>query len=457
VRLAALFALLAAVYAGTLGIRASPAERYTDDEAHHLLAAESLVSDGDADLTDEYRSRAYAPFHRGALRPDGRAVGGALHEPQGLGVALLVAPAYALGGARAATCEMAAIAALAFVLAALLARRIVPEPWASGGAALAGLSPPALGVATTVAAGLPAGALLAFAALCALACRERPRAGPALGGAAALAVLPWLSPALIVPAAPVACALVVWTRRRRRVLGLSAGELMLASLIVYATVSERLYGGLSAAAARVGPAPDFPGAYVDRLPNLVAVWLDRGEGLLRWAPVLALGFYAGWLLYRSRRTQLARVAPERAAAESAAALLLSVCVAQLLVATFWWAGLRGPWSPGAHYAPALPAAAALVAWGLRHVPRVLAALLAALTLAASAWVVSAADSAGWLHARTDAPWGPLAAVFPDFSAEPRWAAVVTVAVALFLGALALREWRARRALGAAGNEGFWGL
>jgi hypothetical protein len=449
VRLTALFALLLAAYGATISVPARTGQRYADDEAHHLLAAESIVSDGDADLANQYQRGAYAAFYRGRLRPSGRVVGGALREPQGLGVAALVAPVYAVRGARAVEWFIAVIAAFGFVLAALLARRIVPEPWASAGAGLVGLSPPALAAATTVSAGVPAGALLALAALCAFACRDHPRALPALGGALALSVLPWLAPALVVPAAPVAVALVAWTRRRRRGLGLAAAELMVASLIVFATVSERLYGGLSPVAARLGPAPDFPGAYVDRLPNLIAVWLDRGQGMLRWAPALALGFYAGWLLYRSRRTRLARVAPERATAEAAAALLLAVCAAQLLVATFWWAGLRGPWFAGAHFAPALPAAAALVAWGLRHVPRALAVVLAGLTLAASAWLVAAARGDGWLGARTHAPWGPLARVFPDFAAEPRWAAVVTVAVALLLGALALREWRSRRTLSAA--------
>src|SRR5690349_5234581 len=219
---------------------------------------------------------------------------------------------------------------------------------------------------------------------------------------------------------------------------------MIASLIVYVTVGERLYGGLSPVAARLGPRPDFPGAYVDRLPNLIATWLDRAEGLLRWAPALALGFYAGWLLYRSRRAQLARVASERQAAEAAATLLLAVCAAQLLVVTFWWSGLRGAWFPGAHYVPALPAAAGLVAWGLRHVPRVLAALLAGLTLAGSAWVVGAARIGGWLGAHTKAPWGPVARVFPDFVAEPRWAAAAPVGWWPWWGALAWGGW-ARRA------------
>ena len=54
--------------------------------------------------------------------------------PQGAGFALLISPVRELGGARAVELVLAAIAALGFVLAALLARRIVPEPYASAGA-----------------------------------------------------------------------------------------------------------------------------------------------------------------------------------------------------------------------------------------------------------------------------------------------------------------------------------
>src|ERR671928_2120217 len=64
----------------TLGTPASPGQPYADDEAHHLVAAESIVSDGDTDLSDEYRARAYAPFHRGVLRPSARPLNGRLHE-----------------------------------------------------------------------------------------------------------------------------------------------------------------------------------------------------------------------------------------------------------------------------------------------------------------------------------------------------------------------------------------
>ena len=95
-------------------------------------------------------------------------------EPQGIGFPLLIAPAYALGGANAVEAFLAAIAALGFVLAAAVGRRMVPEPWASGAALLVGLSPPALAHATAVYPEAAAGTALAGAALCALRVRERP-------------------------------------------------------------------------------------------------------------------------------------------------------------------------------------------------------------------------------------------------------------------------------------------
>ena len=83
--------------------------------------------------------------------------GGRLVEPHGLGFPLLLAPAYALGGPTLVELLLAAVAALAFVLGAALARRVVPDPWATWAALLAGLSPPALAHATAVTAGADRG------------------------------------------------------------------------------------------------------------------------------------------------------------------------------------------------------------------------------------------------------------------------------------------------------------
>ena len=449
-RFAGLWILLVAVYAATLGIPAQAGMDYAGAEPHHLLAAESIVSDRDFDLTDEYADRAYASWYPRELRTDGQVVGGRLREPHGLGFAVLIAPAYALGGARAVQGQMIVLLALAFVLAAALARRMVPEPYATLGAGLVGLSPPALAASTAVTPGVPAAVLLAGAALCALAVRERPRLRYVFGGALLLAGLPWLGWTFVIPGVVVAWALVTWTlRERRRLAALVAGEALAASLVFYATINDRFYGGLTPRAAGLAGLPEFPLGYVERLPRLAGLWLDRDVGLLRWAPLLALVFFAGWLLYRSRRDQLARVAPARREAEACAGLLLGITGAQLAVAALLTTGsLRGATFPGVPLVAALPAVAALTAWALRHIPRPLAALLALFSLGASTWLVLAERSGhleGWLEVDTSAPWGPPVHVFPNFTGEVYWPAILCT---LLAAGAAFLWWRERRAAGA---------
>ena len=58
----------------------------------------------------------------------------------------------------------------------------------------------------------------------------------------------------------------------------------------------------------------------------------------------------------------------------------------MLVAAFLVPAISGDWFAARHLAPALAVAGALVAWGLRHAPR-LGAVLGAITLIASAWVL----------------------------------------------------------------------
>jgi hypothetical protein len=368
-------------------------------------------------------------------------VGGRLLEPHGIGFPILIAPAFSLGGAKAVEVLMAMIAALAFVLGAALARRVVPDPWASWAALLAGLSPPALAAATAVDPGLTAGTLLAGASLCALAVRQRPLMRTAFGGAAMLAVLPWLDPWLLIPAMPVAVLLARWTARRGRgVVALGTVEIQLASLIFYASLDERLYGGLTPLAVAREPVTGVStvGDYAERVGRLGALFLDRDVGLLRWAPVVALAFVGGWLLWRSRRERLARLVPERRDAEHAAFLALSVCAAQVFTAAFTSRTLGGAWFPGAQLLPALPCAVAPIAWGLRHAGRA-GWVLGALTVLGSVWLV--AEGVRWAAVSSDAPWGPLVAAFP----RDEWLAsgvLVAVAATVVAGV----EWRRRRLL-----------
>lgn len=383
-------AVLFAVYAAAGAIDASPRERLTAAEAHVLLSAESIVSDGDLDLRDQYAARAWRDWYGGTLRPtaapgpDGR-----LAESQGIGFPLLVAPAWALGGVTAVKLWLALIAAAAFAAAAAIARRIVPNPWATGAALAGGLSPPAVAAAAAIRPEAAAAAALAGAALLALRVRDAPRAAPAFWAALLVAAVPWLTLAALAPAVVVALALARWLRRRQRGLaGFVALEVVLVSAVVFVSVNDRLYGGPTPYANALDGDPlgglGSPGDALARLARLPALLFE----LLRWAPLAALAFVSVWLLWRSRRTRLARALAEQVHAEVAAGFLAIACAAQALAVALLAPAFDGPWFAARLLVPALPLAAALAAWGLRRFPRAGGGLVAA-TLALTAWMLAA--------------------------------------------------------------------
>ncbi len=431
-----LFALLLAAYCTTLGVPATEGGDHAPGEARYLLAAESIVSDLDVDLRDEERDRVYAPWTGERLGPAAGLTGGRLHEPSGVGFPLLIAPAYALAGPTGAEVLVAALLALGFVAAAALARRLVPDPWATTAAAVLGLSPVALGWSTTVSPEPVAAGAVAVAALGALRVREDPTLRSAAPAALAIGALPWLGAKFVPVTALCALALARWMRRRRQSwAGFVALEVVLVSAVAYVTVNERLYGGLTPYA----PAPGSPtGAsgvleHLERAPRLVGAWLDPDAGLLVWAPFAALVVLGLWLLARALRERLAVALPGVVDLEVTGGFLAAILGVQLLVAAFLAPRLAEPAAfPGRELLVALPAAAALAAWGLRHAPRAGAAL-AALTLAASAWLLAGARLAG-------EPLAPPAAPLPYAGAEPLVAAVVAAAV---LALLAREAWRQR--------------
>ncbi len=396
-RAAALWLLLFAVYAATLGLDAVDGSEYAGDEPHYLLATESLASDRDVDVADEYSSRAYEDFHDGRLAPYGERTNGRLHEPFGVGFPLLILPAYELGGARGVELFLAAIAALAVALAYRLALRVAPDPWALGAAVAAGLSPPLLAYSTAVYPDLTAGAVLAAAALLALQLDERPSWRPAFGCFALLGTLPWLG-VRFVPAGAVIgvlAARALW-RSRKRTLTIGAVEVSLFSVALCVGINEALYDGPTPYSANPGGEPgtgaSTPVDFLERLPRFATLLVDPDFGVLRWAPVFALVFAGLWWLWRSRRDRLARAVWELHRIELAAGLCAAVLGVQLVVAALLAPSTSGPWFAARHLIPALPLAVPLVALGLRRMPRV------GVALALATVVISV-----WLYA--DARWG----------------------------------------------------
>ena len=405
---ALVFVACLAFYLGAVGLPANGENELRGDEAHVLLTAESLASDGDFDLANNYRQRDWILFDGPVISPTAYVIGGRLVEPQGLAFPALVAPAWAVGGVRGVEILLAVIAALGMAAAVPVARRLAPDPWASGAVLAVGLSPPAVLAATTIAPAATAGAVIAGAAALTLRCRESTTRAAPLGAGLLLALLPWLAPIALLPGAVVAVALFRWLRRRRRGwAGLVAIELVLVSLVFYVTLNGRLFGGITPLAASNDPtAPLGAGSAADfaaRLPRLAGLWLSPEVGLLLFAPVLVLAFVSAWLLWRSRRERLSRALPEAVDIEVATGFLVLACGAAVLTAVLLvpWFSERGP---GEALATVLPLAGALCAWGMRRYPA-LGGVLAAIGVALSLWLLVAGHAAG--TAGLSPPAGPL--------------------------------------------------
>jgi len=130
--------------------------------------------------------------------------------------------------------------------------------------------------------------------------------------------------------------------------------------------------------------------------------------------------------------------------EVVAGFLAALCATQLLVASFLAPELHGAWAPARLLLPIVPVGAALAGWGLRHAPRVGAAL-AAVTLGATGWMLLGLrlGDGGLQPVSGPVPWGGLEDLLPRFgdtisSAEAIVLAICGVALAVVAG----REWRA---------------
>jgi hypothetical protein len=99
VRAALLFALLAAAYLFSAGLRATNAAAITGDEPFYLLTTQSLIDDHNLDLREQYERQSYLEFFD---HPDGlwkQSLPGAdgLLSPHEPGLAALLIPGFVLG------------------------------------------------------------------------------------------------------------------------------------------------------------------------------------------------------------------------------------------------------------------------------------------------------------------------------------------------------------------------
>ena len=283
--------------------------------------------------------------------------------------------------------------------------------------------------------------------------RELPRIRWVAGAALALGALPWLGLQFARRRrSSIALAMLRWLRRRARGFALLVEvEVLLFSVVMFVTINDQLFGGFTPAAADAAGRPARRarrrGLPRPRAAARRPVARPRRTALLRWAPVVALAFYALWLLWRSRRDHIARAAARaRATSRSPRRCARSSARAQVLVAAFVAPTMFGFFFPGRYLVAALPLAVALVAWGMRQAPRAGAALVARDARDERLVVRRAA-----LRRRRDrragpsrAPLGPLDGALPLFGTDSAGRGDRAGAVAAALVALVAYEWRTAR-------------
>ena len=337
-----------------IGARASHGARVTADEPQYLTTAISIGEDFDLDISDELAERRFEPYHEIDLNPqtidlDGSGRRVSPHDP--LLPALLAVP-MRLGGWVAAKAALAGFAAAAAAATLWLAVRRFGVPVGAGALVVGAFfgSPPLTAYATQVYPEMPA-ALCLVLGLAAATGPLGPRGRTVL--LLTVVALPWLS----IKYAPVAVVLVValaartWRRDRRQ----PAFDLAIlaAAGIVYLAFHQSAYGGWTAYASGdhfvdgellvLGQDPDYAG----RSRRLVGLLVDRGFGLVAWAPAYLLAVPA-----------LAALARRRPPGWS---VLVAAFAAAYAVATWAALTMHGWWWPGRQLVVALPVAVVAVA------------------------------------------------------------------------------------------------
>lgn len=373
------------------------------DEPHYLVMAESLLSDHDLELRDEYSERAYRSFYAGRLVPHRSPASprGRIYSVHAPGLPLLVLPGYALAGFPGAQLVLAGIAALAVALVFALVRAATGDEWSARLAAAAlALTPPfafyAVSLYPEVVAGLATALFLCTA-------RRDPSPRGLLAAAAVAAALPWLHPKLA-PLAAVGLGLTLVRQgpRALRIAALAIGAAGLGGLLL---VFHALYGEATLSAAYgAGVASDVSLWRVPR--GLAALVLDRQFGLLALAPLWLLAVPGAVLLWRRAPGDVMR-----------AVLLAGATLVVGASFSMWWGGSC---PPGRFVVPALPALALLLAPALARFPRTASGLLGA----GLAVTLIAAAAPRAIHNRPDGESALLKVLSPLVSLDPLWPSFV---------------------------------
>lgn len=342
----ALFLLLSLAYSFSIDLRATRGASITGDEPFYLLTTQSLLNDGDFDLSNQFESKSYQSFFDHAEDlwfqsvPNHR---GQVLSPHNPGLSFLVIPGFGLGGLKGTQVQLLLLASATFALAFLLADRLTGRRLLSWAATLGvGLSATAFIYSSEIYPEFPAALALVTSLL--VATREpAPGIRSGLLLALLLTAMGWLGVKYAPLAALVAGYFLLRADRKGRLILVAAG---MVSAAFYAWFHLHLFGGLTPYGVNVVYAQwntaEILGGHLEfgeRYYRLWGLFIDRRFGLGRWAPLL-LPAVPGLAL--------------QLVTSSANRLVLLLILAQVLMATFVSITMMGWWFPGRTLLAVLP-------------------------------------------------------------------------------------------------------
>lgn len=267
--------------------------RTTGDEPHYLLAAHSLATDLDSDLANNYDQFDYLAFYfsKDIVRQVRTNAGDQQILSHYLGLPMLIAPAYALGGRFGVLLFQAVLSGLLAMFIFKLTTEIIRDEkaalWAT---CFVILTPPLILYQYLVYPEL-AGALLATVILYYAIVRQRPVTGVIALVLISLAFLPWLN-RRFVPLAVLLAILVFWSWRRAKLSDSMPGAAGL--VVTFSSIALLFWFNY-----RLGEAiriddfmvPASTAILWRRLFRGVGWLLDQQRGLFIYAPVYILAVW----------------------------------------------------------------------------------------------------------------------------------------------------------------------
>lgn len=314
------------------------------DEPHYLVMSQSLWRDGDLKIENNHQRGDYKEYFAPDLDPHylTRGRDGEIYSIHPVGISVLLAPIYALGGYPATVWTMVLLASAATVLAWRWSVSVLNAPGAATFAwAAIVFSAPFLLNTFTIYPEIAAGLAVMFAFTTTLKTNvERSTLLPWIAIGIAIASLPWLSTKY----APMSAALflvVIFRLRKKEMASLLRQPKALTIAAIYALSLIAWFAFFYLIWGKPSPTAPYGSLTQTEARFLVrggpGLFLDQEYGLFAFAPVYVLAITGLWHMWRSG-AELRRQAIE-------IAVIFAALLATVGAFGIWWGGSSSPARP----------------------------------------------------------------------------------------------------------------